>query len=294
MADHPRISVLGLGAMGTALAAAFVQAGYPTTVWNRTPGRDGELVAAGATSAATVADAVAASELIVACLFDHRSVHQTLDPVAGDVAGRSLINLTSTAPGQARELADWAAGHGIDYLDGGIMATPGMIGRPGSVLLYSGAEQVFDRYRPTLELLGAAEYFGADAGHASMVDFALLAAMYVMFSGFEHGAAMVRAVGMSAEEYGTRAAAWLSAMLPAMPVHGAKIDTGDYREVTQDLRFTKAALDAIVAASRDAGVDLDIIGAVRNLVDRQIADGHGAESTERKFESLNPPARRTA
>lgn len=241
--------------------------------------------------ATTVEEAVTASDLVIACLFDHASVHGVLDPAVGLLTGRSLVNLTSTEPDAARELAEWAAAHGIAYLDGGIMAVPPTIGRPGSALLYSGSREVFDEHRTVLELLGNAEYFGADAGIASSVDFALPAAMYVMVAGYYHGAAMVRGIGMSAEDFGKRAADWLAAMLPALPVAGARIDTGDYSEVLQPLTFTKTALDAIVSASRGAGVDLDIIGPVRDLVDRQVAAGHGAESSERIFESLNPPAR---
>lgn len=285
------VTVLGLGAMGRALAAAFVKAGHPTTVWNRTPGKDAELIAMGALGADSVASAVAAGDLVIACLFDHASVHETLDPVVGNLAGRDLVNLTSTEPAGARELADWASRHGISFLDGGIMATPPMIGQPGSALLYSGSADVFDRRRKVLELLGSAEYFGAEPGHASLVDFALLSGMYTMFSGYYHGAAMVRAIGMSATEFGRRAEAWLGAVLPTLSAAGAQIDSGDYSVPFQSLNFTKAAVDTIVSASRDAGVDLDIVGAVKNLVDRQVAAGYGHESSERMFESLHPPAR---
>ncbi|MBF6174056.1 NAD(P)-dependent oxidoreductase [Nocardia blacklockiae] len=283
------VTVLGLGAMGAALAAAFRAAGHSTTVWNRSPGKDIELVAAGATRADSVRAAVESSDLVVAVLLDHASVHETLDPVADALAGRALVNLTSTAPEEARELARWAAGHGIDFLDGGIMAVPAMIGRPGSSILYSGSREVFDTHRPALELLGAAEYFGDDAGTAALYDFALLAGMYIMFAGFQHGAAMVRSAGGSAEDFGTRAAAWLTAIMASLPAQGHVIDSGDYTHPVQDLRFTKTALDAIVRASRDAGVALDVLRPVQALVDRQIADGHGAEATERMYEGLPAP-----
>jgi 3-hydroxyisobutyrate dehydrogenase-like beta-hydroxyacid dehydrogenase len=292
MAESPRtsVTVLGLGAMGRALAAAFLHCRHPTTIWNRTSGKDTELVAAGAKSATTVAEAIAGGDLVVACLFDLQSVHEVLDQVADQLTGRALLNLTSTEPRGARELAEWAARHGVEYLDGGIMATPPMIGRPGASILYSGSQRVFDEHRELWELLGSAEYFGTDAGSASVVDFALLAGMYAMFGGFYHGAAMVRTVGISAGDFGKRAAGWFAAMTSSLPVAGAQIDAG-YPTVFQTLHFTKAALDAIVSASRDAGVDLDIVRPLENLVDRQIADGHGAESTERMFESLNPPPR---
>ncbi|WP_194813419.1 NAD(P)-dependent oxidoreductase [Nocardia sp. XZ_19_385] len=286
MAEHTTVTVLGLGAMGQALASAFVKGGHPTTVWNRSPGKDADLVAAGATGATSVAEAVQASQVIVAVLLDHASVHDTLDPIADQLAGRQLINLTSTAPEQARELAHWAAGHGIDYLDGGIMAVPPMIGQPGSSILYSGSQTVFDANRSALELLGDAEYFGEDAGLASLYDFALLANMYAMFTGFMHAAAMVASAGQSVSAFSHRAAGWVTAMAQSIPEFGRIIESGDYTTDVQHLAFQKAAMDAIVKASRDAGVALDLVAPIKNLIDRQVADGHGALAFERTFEEL--------
>ncbi|MEV0249026.1 NAD(P)-binding domain-containing protein [Nocardia sp. NPDC050712] len=286
MAEHTTVTVLGLGAMGQALAAAFLKGGHPTTVWNRSPGKDAELVAAGATGAASIATAVAAGEVVVAVLLDHASVHSVLDPVVEHLRGRQLINLTSTAPEDSRELARWAAEHGIDYLDGGIMAVPPMIGQPGSSLLYSGSREVFDRSREMLELLGTAEYFGDDPGLAALYDFALLANMYTMFTGFLHAAAMVASAGQSVEAFAHRAAGWVSAMTQSLPEFGRIIESGDYAAEVQHLAFQKAALDAIVRASADAGVALDVVAPIKSLIDRQVAAGHGALAFERTFEEL--------
>ncbi|NNH69121.1 NAD(P)-dependent oxidoreductase [Nocardia uniformis] len=286
MADNTTVTVLGLGAMGSALASAFVKGGRPTTVWNRSAGRDAELLAQGAVRADSVAEAVRAGEVIVAVLLDHASVHETLDPVVADLAGRQLINLTSTAPEESRELARWAAEHGIEFLDGGIMAIPPMIGQPGSALLYSGSQTVFDQQRDTLELLGSTEYFGEDAGVAALYDFALLSSMYMMFNGFFHAAAMVGSAGVSAEAFGERAAGWLTAMAHGLPEYGRVIDSGDYRTDVQHLSFQKAAVDAIARASTDAGVALDLIAPVKDLIDRQVAAGHGGLAYPRTIEEL--------
>jgi 3-hydroxyisobutyrate dehydrogenase-like beta-hydroxyacid dehydrogenase len=129
------VSFLGLGEMGSALARAALSAGHPTTVWNRSPDKAIALIDAGGRAVKTAAEAIEASDLIVMCLFDHRSVHEVLDPLADRLAGRHLINLTTTSPEGARELAQWAAGVGADYLDGGIMATPEMIGTQQSRVL---------------------------------------------------------------------------------------------------------------------------------------------------------------
>ncbi|MEV0597017.1 NAD(P)-dependent oxidoreductase [Nonomuraea cavernae] len=283
-----RVSVLGLGAMGSALAGALVQAGYATTVWNRSPGKADDLVAQGARPAATAGDAVRGSRLVIACLLDHASVHEVLDPLIDELAGRTLINVTTTQPAQSREMAAWAAQAGVAYLDGGIMAVPDMIGRPGASILYSGSAEVFDQYRPLLDLWGSSTYFGDDAGLASLYDLALLAGMYVMFAGFMHGAAMVAPAGVTAREFAAMAAPFLTAMTDGFQEYAAVIDGGDYTvEGQQSLEFSD--LGDLLAASSGQGVSTEVVAMVQGLIQRQIDAGHGKEGFARIIESIKRP-----
>ncbi|MGX1811633.1 NAD(P)-dependent oxidoreductase [Nocardia sp. NPDC055321] len=279
-------TVLGLGAMGRALAQTLVKAGVATTVWNRTPGRDTDLVAAGAHGASTPAEAVRRDGLLITVLLDHASIHDTLDPIAHTLSGRRWVNLTSTSPEESRELARWAAAHGIDFLDGGIMAVPPMIGTPASALFYSGSRTVFDTHRPLLELFGSAEYFDTDPGTAAQLDFALLAGMYLMFAGFFQGTAMARTAGFTATDFAARAVPWVTAMTQSLPEFARVIDSGDYTAEVQHLAFQKSALDAITRSATDAGVDATLIAPLTALVDKQIAAGNGASAFERVVEEL--------
>lgn len=282
------VSVLGLGAMGSVLAAALAKAGHPTTVWNRSPGKAEALVDLGATAATTARDAVAAGDVVIACLFDAASVHEVLDPIAGQLSGRTLVNVTSTTPDQAREIANWAADHGIAYLDGGIMAVPSMIGQPGSSVLYSGSAAAFEQCRPLLDLWGDSAYFGEDPGLASLYDFALLSGMYVMFAGFLHGAAMVAGAGVSATEFAGRAAPWLAAMTGGFAGFAAVVDGGDYTVPgQQSLEFSD--LGDMVEASAAQGISTEVIDVVQNLIRRQVDAGHGKEGFARIIESIKQP-----
>lgn len=87
--DGTPVTVVGLGSMGRALAEAFLRAGNPTTVWNRTPARAAPLVARGARQAPTVEAAVAASPLVVTCLTGYAETREALAPPrAHSPAGR--------------------------------------------------------------------------------------------------------------------------------------------------------------------------------------------------------------
>jgi 3-hydroxyisobutyrate dehydrogenase-like beta-hydroxyacid dehydrogenase len=285
--DRPPVTVIGLGAMGSRIAEVLLAGGHPTSVWNRTPGRADPLVDQGAVRADGVAEAVAASPLVLVCVLDYAAAREILEPVAGELAGRTLIHFTTGTPRQAREMAQWAAGHGIEYVDSGMMAIPPMIGEDGARFLYSGSKEAFERYRPSLELLGTAEFFGEDAGLASLYDLALLSAMYGMFAGFFHGAALVGSAGLSAGEFAEQAAAWVTAMTGGLAHNAAFMDAGDYATADeQTIAFNKSAFDTIVQASREEGIGVDFVAPLQELLARQLAEGHGAASFARVFEGI--------
>ncbi|TDO49306.1 3-hydroxyisobutyrate dehydrogenase-like beta-hydroxyacid dehydrogenase [Kribbella sp. VKM Ac-2527] len=273
------ITVLGLGAMGTALARAFLAAGHPTTVWNRTPGRSPELDDLGAGRAKTVADAIAVSPLVVVCLLDDASVRTTLEPAATELSGRTLVNLTNGTPLQARRAAEWAAQQGAEYLDGGIMAVPSMIGGPAAFVLYSGSPVAFERYQTDLAALARPQYVGSDAGLAALHDLALLSAMYGMFGGAEHALALISTEKISPTAFtGELLVPWLTAMMASLPGIANDLEYGAAPGAAgSNLAMQAAGFVNLIDASEEHGVDPLLLTPIRDLLDRAVAAGHGDE-----------------
>ncbi|MEU6248397.1 NAD(P)-binding domain-containing protein [Glycomyces sp. NPDC047010] len=270
------VAVLGLGAMGSAITARLRDTGHATVVWNRTAAKAAPHAEAGSTSAATVAEALAAADTVLVVLFDHASVREHLDPLAAELKGRTVVNLTTTTPDQARSTAAWAAEHGLTYVDGAIMATPDMIGTPVSRLLYSGDRAAYDAAREVLEALGAADYEGEDAGLASLKDMALLTAMYQLFSGFLQAAAMMRTVGVPAADTAGEVRGWLGALLPHLDHFGAEIDRGGFDPARgQDVEFTRAAIGSLITAARGQGVSAGLLEPLMHHLDELAATGRG-------------------
>ncbi|WP_372409564.1 NAD(P)-dependent oxidoreductase [Streptomyces luteireticuli] len=287
------VTVLGLGSMGTALAGAFLSAGHRTTVWNRTPGKAGALVAKGAAEALDPAAAVTASELVVVCLATYGSVHEVLEPVADSLAGRTLVNLTSGTPEEARETAAWAAAHGAEYLDGGIMTTPPGIGNPEFMLLYSGERAVFDVRRPVLAALGDPVHLGADAGLASLYDTALLGLMWSTLTGWLHGAALVGADGgEKATAFTEVADRWMKAVGFFMNTYAPQVDAGTYPGDDATLDVHAAAIEHLVHASEARGIASGLPEIFRDLTRRGIEAGHGRDSWARLVELVREDGRK--
>ncbi|TXS56352.1 NAD(P)-dependent oxidoreductase [Streptomyces sp. t39] len=269
------VSVIGLGRMGSALAGAFLAAGRTTTVWNRTPAKADALVEGGAVRAASVADAVGASALVVVCVRDAAAVRELLEPVAADLAGRTLLNLTSGSPEQAREDAAWAAGHGCAYVDGAVMTTPPGVGDPRSMILCSGSAAAFAEHRQTIAVLGDPVDLGEDAGLASLHDAGLLGLMWSVFAGWLHATALVGADGVPARAFTPLAVRWLAGVGGFMDTYAPQIDAGSYPgdDATVDIQL--AAVQHLLEASRDRGVDTRLPELHRDLMAKTVASSPG-------------------
>ncbi|MEV0322588.1 NAD(P)-binding domain-containing protein [Streptomyces sp. NPDC050658] len=273
-----RVTVIGLGEMGAALAGALLDAGHHVTVWNRTAAKADALVARGAVRAGSVEEAVLASPLTLVCLLDYASSQTLLEPVAAALRGRTLVQLSNGTPEQARQTEAWANGVGADYLDGGIMAIPATVATPEAFLLYSGQERHFAAHRTTLEAMGAAKYLGGDAGIASLYDLALLSAMDMMFGGFFHSVAMATSHKEGdAAGFTELLVPWLTNMARVLPAFAADIDAdrepGAVPVLRQGLDVILTGARNMAQAARDAGVSADYFERSVTDLEQQTAEG---------------------
>lgn len=284
--NKPNVTVIGLGQMGAALADAFLSAGHPTTVWNRTPGKAEALVARGAVRAATLAEAVEASGLVVVCVLDYAAVRERLAPVAESLRGRVLVNLTSGSPEQARAEAEWAAAHGIGYLDGGIMTTPPGVGDSANMILYAGSSELLAAHRATLEVLGDPVDLGPDAGLASLYDAGLLGLMWSVFGGWLHATALAGADGVAAKEFTAVANRWLRTVSWFMTGYAEQIDAGEYLGADATIDVQVAAIGHLLHAGEARGIDDRLPRLHLELMRAAVDAGHGGDSYARIIEGF--------
>ncbi|MFF3837403.1 NAD(P)-dependent oxidoreductase [Streptomyces sp. NPDC001930] len=283
------VTVIGLGPMGRALATAFLAAGVRTTVWNRTPGKDREVVAAGAVAAATAEEAVSASPLTVVCLVNYDATDSVLrqPAVTGALKGRAVVNLSADTPERARDTGCWADEHGIDYLDGAIMTPTTSIGTPAGVFLYSGPGALHGEHREVLDALGGTHtHLGEEISRAAAYDIALLDIFWTSMAGYAHAVAVARAEGISPTELAPFAQG-IGAILPPLFQELAEdIELGAFSGEANPLTSAVSTMAHIVHASEEHGIDASLMRAAEGLARRTVGLGHGAEGFTRVSEVL--------
>ncbi|MGY0390450.1 NAD(P)-dependent oxidoreductase [Nocardioides sp. WG-D5] len=284
--DRPAVTVIGIGNMGSAVARAYLERGYRTTVWNRTADKAEALADAGAAVASTAAKAVAASPVTVLSLLDNTAVEDVLHSVGAAAAGRTLVSLTSGSPAQARANEAWAAEHGAAYVDGKVMGDPPDVGTSRISLAFSGDRAAFDAVEPMLAELGSLTYHGPDAGFAAVEFNAQVAVGYEFLIGFLHTLSLVEAEGMDLEAFTERVAASLNGYAGLLRMMTGAIKSGTYGPDLGSLDVQAALMDDLIGHRESTGVEAVRMREVKSLMDRRIAQGHGGQGFSSMFELL--------
>lgn len=144
--------------MGAAMAANIARAGFPLSVWNRSPGRASSLVAAGATEAATPADVARAADIVVTCVSDTPDVGAVLFGDGGVATARRdgllVIDCSTISPSATRDFAARLATAGASLVDAPVSG--GSEGaQKGTLSIFVGGDAAdVERARPVLEAMG--------------------------------------------------------------------------------------------------------------------------------------------
>jgi 2-hydroxy-3-oxopropionate reductase len=120
MGKKENIAFLGTGLMGAPMVRRLLQGGFQVTVWNRTPDKAEVLQGDGASVAATPANAVEGTDIVITMLSDGTAVADVLfsQDVANSMApGSVVIDMSSIKPGEARDHAKKLAASGIRHVD---------------------------------------------------------------------------------------------------------------------------------------------------------------------------------
>ncbi len=109
-AGLPTVAVLGMGRMGSRLAAILLRHGFDTTVWNRSPGRTDRLAASGAVVESSAARAARHADVVLLVMSDGEAVRQVLfdsdEPVVEQLRDEAtVVDVSTTGPRAARAIA---------------------------------------------------------------------------------------------------------------------------------------------------------------------------------------------
>lgn len=274
-----KVTVIGLGSMGGAIARAFISSGAPVTVWNRDMAKAQPFAALGATVADSLTAAIAASKLIVICVSDYKITQKILATADATVLhGRTLVQLSTGTPKEARDFDAWAQKQDCDVLNGDIMAWPRQIGTGEATISIAGSTAVYRQHADALQALaGTIDHVGEEPGASAVVFSAVMAYLAGNWIGFCHGALICEQEGMRADAFGSLIAS-ISPMLAVESKHmGDVIQHGRYANPESTVKTTTTDLHLLVQHAHEAGISDALPAFAANLFQQAVDAGYGAE-----------------
>ncbi|MED7953688.1 MULTISPECIES: NAD(P)-dependent oxidoreductase [unclassified Streptomyces] len=158
-----KIAFLGLGRMGRPMARRLAAAGYPLTVWNRTPGR-----AEGLPEAADPAEAVRGAGVVVTMLSDPEALAAVAERFVGELVPDTIwTEMSSVGPAAVAALRGRLP-DGVGLVDAPVLGSVGPAASGGLTVLAGGEPADLDRVRPVLETLGSVVHCGGPGSGAAL------------------------------------------------------------------------------------------------------------------------------
>lgn len=153
-----RVGFIGLGIMGSGMAANLLKAGFDLTVWNRTPERADALVAAGARRAASPADLGAQCSMIFSCVSDTPDVIEVIlgeqGVIEGATPGALVVDMSTISPRGAQTIAAALAERGVHFLDAPVSGGSEGAARGTLSIMVGGPADQVARAMPYFQAMG--------------------------------------------------------------------------------------------------------------------------------------------
>lgn len=275
-----RVAFCGLGRMGTQMATRVAQAGFPLTVWNRSPGPARSLAeTTGATQASSPRLAADGADVVITMLTDGPALLAVLDGPDGVLSGLRpgavVVDCSTTGAALARRAADLCARvDGVAFLDSPVSGSTVVAARGELGLMVGGEAGDLDRARPVLASFSRTVVHVGPTGAGAAAKVAVNGLLHTFSTTLAESLVAAEAAGVSRQalfdvlEAGVLSNSFLDYKRKAF------IDP-EHSEVAFDLATASKDLGLALTASRDAGLAATVVGRVLDLHREALEDGYG-------------------
>ena len=290
-----KIALLGLGLMGSGMAGRLLDAGYPLTVWNRTPDKTQALADRGAKVAQSPRQAVAGATVVISMLSDVPVCRDVWlgrgEAILGAAPGTVLVESSTITVEWIEELDRAAKEHGCELVDAPVTGSKPQAAAGQLLFLAGGSSAALDSITPILKAMGR------DVVHVGPVGSGARLKLINNFLSGSQVAALAEALSLI-ERSGLDAQKALGVLTegapgsPLVKLLSGRMVARQYepnfvlRLMVKDLRYAVSEAD-------HQGLDLDMGRAALRVFEHAISAGQGEDDMSAVVEQFRLQAQST-
>ncbi len=273
------IAFLGLGIMGSRMAANLLRAGYSLVVWNRTPERAAPLAALGARVAASPAEAVPGAQVVFTMLATPEVVEATALGPEGFLPamdrGALWVDSSTTHPAFARRMAAAACERGIRFMDAPVTGSK-LPAEQGQLRFLVGANPAdLEEVRPLLEKMGNTIIHVGEPGMGASLKIVFNLMVGQAMLAFAEGLALGEVLGISRERLLDLSLGG-PLVAPLLSTKRGKIESGDF-EADFPLQWLRKDLHLAALTAYELGVAMPQTNAAKEVYQLAVQAGLGEQ-----------------
>jgi 3-hydroxyisobutyrate dehydrogenase-like beta-hydroxyacid dehydrogenase len=201
--NSTKLGFIGLGSMGSRVAARLLAAGYEVSVFARNPSKRAALQAKGATACESLAELARSVHAVLSCLTDDQAVREVYFGADGVLAnakpGQVVIEMSTILPATSRELASKASQAGVQVLDVAISGSTPAAEQGTITLLAGGNPDVFGASLPIFQAIAAKYFHLGPSGAGTTMKMVVNAILGIGMQSIAEAAAMGEKAGLARE-----------------------------------------------------------------------------------------------
>jgi len=288
--EETKIALLGIGVMGVGMGGRLIEAGYPLTVYNRTPEKAQPLVDRGATWAKTPAEAVAGANIIFSMLADDAASRKVWLKENGALAAAEpnaiLVESSTVTVSWIEELGGAARKRGLTLIDAPVTGSKPQAAAGQLFFLAGGPEEAIAKIAPVLKPMSRGMVYLGPSGSGARMKLINNFVCAVQASALAEAVGLIERSGLDS----AKAISVLTEGAPGSPlVKGlsSRMEARNYepqfaaRLMAKDLRY------ALIEA-RHLGQKLATASTALGIYEASIAAGRGEEDISVIVEQFRP------
>jgi 3-hydroxyisobutyrate dehydrogenase len=202
-ASTTKLGFIGLGGMGSRIAARLLAAGYEVSTFDQNPAKKDALKTKGARACESVAELTRSVDVVLSCLTDDQAVRDVYWGAGGVLESAKpeivVIEMSTILPVTSRELASKASQAGVQAMDVAISGSTPAAEQGTLTLLAGGNPDIFEASQPIFQAIAAKYFHLGPSGAGTTMKMVVNAILGIGMQAIAEAAAMGENAGLSRE-----------------------------------------------------------------------------------------------